>query len=82
MVDIIENETQIELAAKMAQAINNDLLINLTGKKVLDVGSGLGHKSHEMSKLGADVYVVEPNSKQLEWSIQNGFVSRERAFNC
>lgn len=60
-----------------------DLLgINLNGKKVLDVGFGLGYNSKAMSDRGASVYGVEPNDENFEYAISNELIDKNQAFNC
>lgn len=60
-----------------------DLLgINLNGKKVLDVGFGLGYNSKAMRDRGANVYGVEPRDEDYKYAISNGLIDKRKAFNC
>ncbi len=43
---------------------------DLSGKRVLDLGSGLGGNSVAAAKAGADVVAIEPDSRILEISAQ------------
>lgn len=56
--------------------------ISLEGKKVLDVGFGLGYNSNIMKELGAEVYGVEPDKEAFLFAVNNNLIDREKAFNC
>ena len=56
--------------------------INVNGKKVLDVGFGLGYNSKEMRDRGANVYGVEPRDEDYKYAISNGLIDKRKAFNC
>ena len=52
------------------------------GKKVLDVGFGLGFNSKMMSELNGDVYGVEPDKVAYDYAISNNMISKAQALNC
>ena len=56
--------------------------INVNGKKVLDVGFGLGYNSKAMRDRGAIVYGVEPSDEDYKYAISNGLIDKRQAFNC
>lgn len=56
--------------------------ISLEGKKVLDVGFGLGYNASIMKRLGADVYGVEPDEEAFKFAVTNNLIDKEKAFNC
>ena len=56
--------------------------INMNGKKVLDVGFGLGYNSKAMRDRGANVYGVEPKDEDYKYAISNGLIDKSQAFNC
>lgn len=58
-----------------------DLLeIDLDGKEVLDVGSGLGFNAKAMKENGASVYGVEPDPDAAAKSISHSNFDKERLF--
>ena len=56
--------------------------VDLSGKKILDIGFGLGYNSKAMSDLGATVYGVEPDATAFKYAISNGLIEQANAFNC
>ena len=56
--------------------------INVNGKKVLDVGFGLGYNPKAMRDRGANVYGVEPRYEDYKYAISNGLIDKRKAFNC
>ena len=54
----------------------------MNGKKVLDVGFGLGYNSKAMRDRGANVYGVEPRDENYKYAISNGLIDKRKAFNC
>ena len=56
--------------------------VDLFGKKVLDVGFGLGYNSNAMRNLGAIVYGVEPDKEAFDYAVSNGLIDQDKAFNC
>ncbi len=59
-----------------------ELGMRFSGKKVIDIGSGLGHKAYEMKSLGATVWTVEPSTLRYAWALERGFIKKGQAFNC
>lgn len=59
----------------------NRLGISLRGKKVLDIGFGLGYNSNIFREAGADVYGVEPDKKAFDFAISNHLIDPDKAFN-
>lgn len=57
------------------------LNIPLKGKRVLDIGFGLGYNACAMRTLGAEVYGVEPKKEDFDFAISQQLIDRERAFN-
>ncbi|MCA9497362.1 MAG: class I SAM-dependent methyltransferase [Nanoarchaeota archaeon] len=62
----IESRLKRIRGKKVAVKLNKD--INFKGKKVLEVGSGWGEVSYEISKYGANVVGLEPNPELLNIS--------------
>lgn len=56
--------------------------ISLEGKKVLDVGFGLGYNASIMKRMGAEVFGVEPDKKAFDFAVFNNLIDKEKAFNC
>ena len=54
---------------------------NLKGKKILDIGFGLGFNDDMLKNIGAIVYGCEPNSDDYNFAIEKGFIDREKAYN-
>ncbi len=75
------DEVKLKIAAENVNYFKQNG-ISLEGKKVLDVGFGLGYNSSIMKRLGADVYGVEPDSKAFEFAVSNGLIDKEKAFKC
>lgn len=74
---------------EVKQKIANENRIFLTsrgilfeGKRVLDVGFGLGFNSKMMSELNGDVYGVEPDKVAYDYAISNNMISEAKALNC
>lgn len=77
-----KNDKEAENASKIIGLLSQEVGINFA-KKVMDVGFGIGHKSYEMKKLGADLFGVEPLEERFRWAIeQMGFMEPSKAFNC
>lgn len=77
-MDIYETKKKIAIEnASFLQELN----IGLKGKKVLDIGFGLGYNSDIMRKLGAEVYGVEPDKEAFDFAISQQFVDSRRVFN-
>lgn len=60
--------------------ISNDIFVD--GKRILDVGFGLGFNSKVMSGLNGDVYGVEPNKEAYDFAVNNNMISKDKAYNC
>lgn len=75
------DEVKLQIATENANYFKQRE-ISLEGKRVLDVGFGLGYNSNIMKKLGADVYGVEPNTEAFEFATSNNLIDRDKAFNC
>ena len=56
--------------------------ISLEGKRVLDVGFGLGYNASIMKRLGAEVFGVEPNKDDFDFAVSNNLIDKDKAFNC
>lgn len=77
-MDIYEIKRRIaEENARSLQALG----IDLKGKRVLDIGFGLGYNASIMTELGAEVYGVEPDRETFDYAVQKGLIDEERAFN-
>lgn len=74
------NETKQRIAEENARSLQA-LKIDLKGKRVLDIGFGLGYNANIMRELGAEVYGVEPDKEAYDYAIQNGLIDEQRAFN-
>lgn len=77
-MDIYERKKQI--ASENARALR-ELNITLKGKKVLDIGFGLGYNSDVMRRLGAEVYGVEPDKEAFDFAISQQLIDSRNAFN-
>lgn len=77
-MDIIE--TKQSIAQENIDSFNR-LGISLRGKKVLDIGFGLGFNSNIFRKAGADVYGVEPDKEAFDFAISNHLIDPDKAFN-
>ncbi len=55
--------------------------IPLKGKKLLDVGCGLGHFSLQAGELGAEVYGVDVGKKKIDKNLQEE-ISGRKIFRC
>lgn len=73
-------ETKKQIANENARALREFNII-LKGKKVLDIGFGLGYNSDVMRKLGAEVYGVEPDKEAFDFAISQQLIDSRNAFN-
>lgn len=79
------NNDEQNLKSKIALENRRFLVSNgilFEGKKVLDIGFGLGFNSKTMESLNGDVYGVEPNKNAYDFAINNNMISKNKAFNC
>lgn len=53
----------------------------LAGKRILDIGFGLGYNPLEMIRNGADVYGVEPDKECYDYATNTLGLDRNRFFN-
>jgi len=70
----------IAIKSRIASEIPQQLAkagVPLSGKTLLDVGSGLGYNAKEMSDAGADVHTIEPDSVASEHSKNAGLINPE-----
>lgn len=57
-----------------------ELGIDLSGLKILDIGCGLGYHTKALCEAGANAYAVEPNKAALEQAISEGHVECGKAY--
>lgn len=83
--DDIDIEGNINVKKRIAQEnleVLSKMEIDVSGKKILDVGFGLGYNTRALRDLGAEVWGCEPKKGDYDFSIVNGNIDIDKAFNC
>ncbi len=57
---------RVEFGPDLPESLDRRLLSDLSGKRVLELGCGMGHSAIAMTRMGAKVIGVEPDAKQIE----------------
>lgn len=78
-INILETKQKIADENKTFLASSGILF---EGKRILDVGFGLGFNSKMMSELKGDVYGVEPDKTAYDYAVNNNMISKTKALNC
>ena len=61
---------RVELGPNLIDGVDRRLLGDVENKRVLELGTGMGHSSIAMAKAGAKVIAVDPDAVQIEHARQ------------